>query len=79
MKPNKPRTIWQQIRGKVRDGRAPPCPSCGTGGSLTGGQLGTITCTTCYARFRNLVDAWKSALMVAEARLPNDDPPPSAG
>lgn len=61
LKPDKGRTLEQQIKEMAKSGRAPACASCGGAGSLCGGRIGYITCRVCGAKYRSLVEAWKLA------------------
>ncbi len=58
----KEKTLDQQIKAKVREGRAPPCAVCGAGGSIAGKDLGPVFCATCGASFQSLANAWKCSL-----------------
>ncbi len=61
LKPDKGRTIEQQIKELAKAGRAPACASCGGAGSLSGGRIGYIFCNVCGAKYNSLTEAWKAA------------------
>jgi len=61
LKPDKGRTLEQQIKDMAKAGRAPACASCGGAGSLSGGRIGYIYCAVCGTKYRSLTEAWKAA------------------
>lgn len=61
----KEKTLDQQIKAKVAEGRAPPCSVCKAGGTIQGGQIGAVFCGTCGTTYQSLGNAWKCALRIS--------------
>jgi hypothetical protein len=56
------RATLKEIARRIKDRRAPPCPVCGSGGTIAGGQIGLVTCNCCGGQWGSLKACWKDAV-----------------